>query len=174
MMALECCCLQPLNLFLKQTHWLRRPKHTVFYYLQPSQQIDTHFKKMTSSLYLWPFKKSSLFKSQNLYCLSKMGLKYQSNHNRNYIREFKRQDTLNKVGRGQDMIKGVRRAIQDKKINFRQTGERWKRKSKHLLADIRETKSKMREKMEEVIEVRKFFITFKYILFKTLDLALQH
>lgn len=150
-MALECCCLRPLTLFVKQSRWLCGPRNDVFYYLQPSQQINAQINKTTSTFY-WPYKKSLLFKSQNLLYLGKMGLKYQSNHNRNFVRDVRRQEAY-RVVRGQDVIKGVRRVFQDKKMNIHQTGERWKRNSKRILADIRETKSKMREKMEEVIEV---------------------
>lgn len=81
----------------------------------------------------------------------RMGLKYQSNHKRNFVKEVKHQGI--KFVKGNEVVKGVERAILDKKQKFHQTEERWKNNSKKILADIKETKSKMKERMEEIVEV---------------------
>lgn len=86
-----------------------------------------------------------------------MGLKYQSNGGkRNFVKELKRQEAIKSL-REQEVIKKFRRVIQDRKNHFNQTEERWRKNSRRILADIKETKSKMKEKMEEVIEVNKLW-----------------
>lgn len=86
--------------------------------------------------------------------LAKMGLKYNSNHKRNQVKEFKYKEITK--GRGHDVMKGVRRVIQDRTTKLHQTEERWKRRSRIIIADFKETKSKIKEKMEEIIEVSKY------------------
>lgn len=83
--------------------------------------------------------------------LGKMGLKYNSNHKRNFVKELRYKDIAR--GRRHEVSTVVQRVIQDKKNKFRQTEERWKHRGRNIIADIKETKSKLKEKVEEIVEV---------------------
>uniref|UniRef100_A0A1B6LKR0 cardiolipin synthase (CMP-forming) n=1 Tax=Graphocephala atropunctata TaxID=36148 RepID=A0A1B6LKR0_9HEMI len=156
-MALECSCIRLLSVAGKPYQWWSLPRH-VFYSLHISHQVTS-----PTMHYYWPSKTNSLLRCHNLLprpllssfnphiYLGKMGLKYQSNHKRNFVKEVKSQEIAKSL-KGHSMMKGVHGVIQDKRLKLNQTEERWKRNSKRILADIKETKSKMKEKMEEIIE----------------------
>lgn len=96
--------------------------------------IDSTDKKMLCALYFC-----------NTVCIgpnqSSMGLKYYSHNRRPFLKlkEIKKPEILHKV-------------FQDKRQRLKQTELKLRKSGKMILEDIKETKTKMKEKMEEVIE----------------------
>lgn len=162
-MALECSCSRILALPAIQFRYWGFPLRRLIY----NCHLPHHFRACLMDTAPvthchWPFVMSYFIKNQ--ICMQKpllsfksynyfgvLGLKYNSNHKRNCVRDVKYQVIAR--NKGDDVIKGVHKVIHDRRIKLRQAREGWKQNSKMLMADIQETKCKMKEKIEEIIEV---------------------
>lgn len=176
-MSLECSCIRLLTVPLKKYQWLVLPRKVLFYNSFLSQQARTCFQELTPTMHCYcPLKVSAAIFSQvslrkpllssiqPYNYVPKIGLKYNTNYKRNLVKEFKYKE-FTKGSKGHDVMKGVRRVLQDKTVKLHQTEERWKRRSRIIIDDFKETKTKIKEKMEEIIEVsipNKCIMTFTF------------